>query len=680
MKKWILAFCLLPMLALAQKQGMTPQLLWNLGRVGLDDVSPKGEQVLYGITRYDLEENQGKRDLYRYDLTKEEPQLLLSEEQSISNAQFIGDEIGFASGGQYYLMEADGSNRRALTNVDGGVSGVKVFPQADGRLALLFTVEVQVRPSPEDRYPSLDKAEFRIIDDLMYRHWDSWDNYKANHLCLAYYEGQPITEYTDLLQDEPYDCPVPPFGGNDAYTMSPDGAYVVYEAKKKLGVDFSVSTNSNLYAYDVNTGRTRLLTADLKGYDTHPRFSPKGKYLAFNSMARDGYESDVNDIIVADWPDMKNMRHLLREAGQYDQLTVNSFAWSDAKTMYASLPLDGTNQLFRIDLKKPRFSPLLSSQHNYNQVVPAGNKLILTRQDMNHASEIYQLDLKSEELSPVTAVNDAVYQNIALSKVEKRMVPTSDGQEMLTWVVYPPNFDPNKKYPTLLYCQGGPQSQVSQFYSFRWNFQLMAAQGYIVVAPNRRGLPGFGREWNEAISGDWGGQPMDDYLSAIDHLAQEPYVDADKLGCVGASYGGYSVYMLAGIHQNRFKAFISHAGLFNLESWYLSTEEMWFANYDLGGPFWDEANDATYRKYDPKEYVDRWNTPIMVIHGAMDFRVPINQGMEAFQAAKLRGIPTRFLYYPNEGHWILSPQNGLVWHDQFFNWLDAFLKEGAGQE
>ena len=674
MKKWLLVALLVPLLTMAQKQGMTPQLLWKLGRVGLDDVSPAGKEVLYGIKRYDLEANKGHRDLYILNNPEGEQRLLLSQEKSVSNGQFINKQIGYAYDGQYYIMNRDGSGKKQLTNIEDGISGVKVFPQEDGRLALLFTVKVKVRPTPEDRYPALDKANFRVIEDMMYRHWDQWDDYKAQHVALAYYNGETITEYTDLMQDEPYESPVPPFGGSEAYTMSPDGAYVVYETKRKTGVEFSKSTNSNLYAYEVATKNTTLITKGMEGYDKSPAFSPNGKYLAFTSMKEEGYESDVNDLVIMDWPSMENKRHLLQEAGEYDNLTLNSFAWSDSKTIYASVPRDGTNQLYAVNVKKARFSPIMTDQHNYNQVVPAGDELIVTRQDMNHATEIYNVNVEKQQATALTHVNDAVYNRIGLSKIEERRINTTDGKEMLTWVIYPPNFDPAKKYPALLYCQGGPQSMVSQFYSFRWNFQLMAAQGYIVVAPNRRGLPGFGRKWNEEISGDWGGQPMRDYLSAIDEVAKEPYVDSDNLGCIGASYGGYSAYMLAGIHEKRFKAFISHAGLFDLESWYLSTEEMWFANKDLGGPFWKPENETTYQKYDPKDYVENWDTPLMVIHGAQDFRVPINQGMEAFQAAKLRGIPTKFLYFPEEGHWILSPQNGLVWHDQFFGWLEQWLK------
>jgi dipeptidyl aminopeptidase/acylaminoacyl peptidase len=293
---------------------------------------------------------------------------------------------------------------------------------------------------------------------------------------------------------------------------------------------------------------------------------------------------------------------------------------------------------------------------------------------MNHAAELYGFNIKKGTERVITHTNDEIYNSIALSKIEKRWVKTTDGKEMLTWVILPPNFDSTKTYPTLLYCQGGPQSAVSQFYSFRWNFQLMAANDYVIIAPNRRGLPSFGTEWNEAISKDWGGQAMKDYLAAFDEISKESYIDQNNAGAVGASYGGYSVYMLAGIHEKRFKSFVAHCGLFNLESWYGSTEELFFANFDIGGPYWENPAPKSYAKFSPHKYAQNWDTPIFVIHGGRDYRVPDTQGMEAFQVAQLKGLKSRFLYFPKEGHWVLQPQNGLVWHREYFKWLDETLK------
>jgi dipeptidyl aminopeptidase/acylaminoacyl peptidase len=677
MKKYLVFAMLFSGSLLAQNQVMTPELLWKLGRVSLDDVSNDGSQFIYGVTYYDLEENKGNRDLYLMNSKGGEAKQLTNLAGGEYGAHFLGNKIGFSHGGQFHLIDANGENLQPITNIEDGIGGVKAYQQADGSIKLLFTKMVENKNEYAEKYANLPKAEFKVIDNLMYRHWDSWDDHKSSHLCVATYTNNPVKEYQDLLEGETFDVPVPPFGGSESYSLSPNGKQVVYESKPLSGKDFAEQTNSEVYLYNLETKQVEILSQGMMGYDKNPQFSPNGKHVAWLSMRTNGYESDVNDLVVMNLS-TKNKVHILQTAGKYDALTFQSFVWAEDDELYAGVPIGGSNHIFEVefneDFSEVELERITQGDHNYNHFEMAGEDLLVLRQDMNHANEIFRVSERNGKAKQITKVNDSLYATIAKGKIEKRMITTSDGKEMLTWVAYPPNFDPNKKYPTLLYCQGGPQAQVSQFYSFRWNFQLMAAQGYIVVAPNRRGLPGFGREWNEKISGDWGGQPMDDYLSAIDAMATEPYVDENNLGCVGASYGGYSVYMLAGIHEGRFKSFISHCGLFDLESWYLSTEEMFFANYDLGGPFWDPANRKTYQKFDPKDYVQNWDTPILVIHGGLDFRVPENQGMEAFNAAQLRGVPSKFLYFPNEGHWILSPQNGLVWHDQFFGWLDEWLK------
>lgn len=676
MKKHILVFLLLSGSVFAQEKVMTPELLWDLGRVSLDAVSPDGKTFVYGVTNYNTQANSGNRNLYSMPVKGGKATQLTDMAGGESGAHYVGNKIGYSHKGQFYLMDTDGSNKKQITNIEGGIMGVKAYDQADGSLKLLFAKSVKTMQTPNELYPDLPNADFRVIDNLMYRHWDSWEDYNSNHLCMANYNGEEVTNYTDIMEGEANDCPIPPFGWTECYTLSPDGKWIVYESKKLNGKDFAEQTNSDLYMYNTATGETKNITEGMMGYDKNPIFSPDGKKLAWLSMRTNGYESDVNDLVIMDLKTMEKT-HVLQSSGKYDDYTFNSFAWAENDEIFAGIPIDGTNQIFEIEFEKENieFEQITSGQHNYNHFEIAGENLLVVRQDMNHANEIYFVNEDKGTTKQLTHVNDELYNSIGLSNIEKRMITTTDGKEMLTWVIYPPNFDPSKKYPTLLYCQGGPQSQVSQFYSFRWNFQLMAAAGYIVVAPNRRGLPGFGREWNEQISKDWGGQSMRDYLSAIDAVSKETFVDENKLGCIGASYGGYSVYMLAGIHEKRFKAFISHCGLFDLESWYLSTEEMFFANYDLGGPYWEEENKKTYSQFDPKDYVQNWDTPMLVIHGGKDFRVPENQGMEAFQAAQLRGVPSKFLYFPNEGHWILSPQNGLVWHDQFFGWLDQWLKD-----
>lgn len=674
MKKYIV-ICLLASFGLmGQNEVMTPQKLWELGRVSLDAVSPDGKTFVYGVTRYNLEANAGNRDLFIMDIKSGKTTQLTDLPGGEYGAHFVLGGVAFNHGGQLHWIGLDGKGQKPLTNIKGGISGAKAYAMADGSLKILFSKSFKTATTPAEMYPELPKAEFRVIDDLMYRHWDSWDDYESMQLCMTAYQGSAANTFTNLMEGSSFDSPVPPFGGSESYSMSADGKYVVYESKMLSGKEFAEQTNSDIYLIDLATNNTSNISSGLMGYDKNPQFSPDGSKLAWLSMATNGYESDVNDLVLMDLT-TKTKTHILKSSSLYDSYTINSFVWDGNTEFVVGIPSMGSNQIFELEPKGKswKLEKITTGDHDYNHFDLVKDGIIVDRQDMNHATEVYFVS-ENGKARQLTHVNDEIYSNLAMSKVEKRMVNTSDGKEMLTWVILPPDFDPTKKYPTLLYCQGGPQSQVSQFYSFRWNFQLMAAQGYIVVAPNRRGLPGFGREWNEQISKDWGGQAMRDYLAAIDDVAKEPYADENNLGCIGASYGGYSVYMLAGIHEGRFKSFISHCGLFDLESWYLSTEEMFFANYDLGGPFWEEKNAKTYSSFDPKDYVQNWDTPILVIHGGKDFRVPENQGMEAFQAAKLRGIPARFLYFPNEGHWILSPQNGLVWHDQFFNWLDTYLK------
>ncbi len=686
MKKIITTIIICASIVAHAQQRMSPELLWELGRVSLEDVSDDGKQFIYGVTYYDLEKNGSSRDLYLMSTKGGDATQITKMEGSEHSAQFLrdGDLVGFVNGSQYYILNLEGGKPNKVTDIESGIHNVKAYDLEDGRIALLCSRSIKMEKTTAEMYPELTKANALIIDDLMYRHWDNWSDASYEHVGISYIPKDltPISTWQDLMEEENFDSPLNPFGGSESFTLSPDGMQVIYECKKKSGVDWAVSTNSDLYKVYLPEMKTTNLTDGMVGYDKNPVFSPDGKYIAWLSMKTEGYESDVNDLVIMDMATGEKM-HVLKASGKYDDYTINSFAWDGNSSLYAGIPLDGTNQIFKITLSggignsgKASISNVIAGQHNYNHFETAGkNALLVSRQDMNHASEIYRVDTKKGTATQLTSVNDGIYNNLSMGKVEKRMVKTSDGKDMLTWVIYPPDFDPSKKYPTLLYCQGGPQSQVSQFYSFRWNFQLMAANDYIIVAPNRRGLPGFGREWNEDISGDWGGQPMRDYLAAIDNVSQEDYVDRENIGCIGASYGGYSVYWLAGNHEGRFNAFISHCGLFDLENWYLTTEELFFANQDLGGPFWNDKYKEDYSNFDPKDYVQNWDTPILVIHGGRDFRVPEAQGMAAFQAAKLRGVPARFLYFPDEGHWILSPQNGLIWHDQFFGWLDKWLKD-----
>jgi dipeptidyl aminopeptidase/acylaminoacyl peptidase len=612
---------------------MTKELLWKLGRVTPVGVTKDGKSLIYKVGYANMEKNKFDSKTYQIPLTGGNPQEIHDYESLVSNKSVSSDE------------------KMILT--DKPVKINKILGK--------------------DLYPSMQKSDVFVYDELDYRHWDTWNDGTHNHVFYA--PKNNVEAATDIMEGEPYDSPQKPFGGSEDYIWSPDGKSIVYVAKKKFGTAYALSTNTDLYEYNLETKKTVNLTESNLGYDTHPVFSPQG-YLTWLQMKRDGYEADKNDLIVRyDGRD-------LNLTANWDG-TVDSYLWSkDGEKIYFTAAIDGTIQLFEVNFPgKKRIAPLVKQITDGNFDVTGivdvlDNKAIVTRTDFNHATEIFSYDLKKKDWQQITKVNDEAYSEIALSKSEKRYVTTADGKKMLVWVIFPPNFDENKQYPTLLYCQGGPQSALSQFYSFRWNFQLMAAEGYIVVAPNRRGMPGHGVEWNEAISKDWAGKPMQDYLDAIDDVAKEKYVDKNRLGAVGASYGGYSVFYLAGIHENRFKSLIAHDGVFNLVSMYGTTEEVFFPNFDTGGAYWEKDNkDAqnAYKNFNPINLVDKWNTPILIYQGGTDYRVPIGQGQEAFQAAQLRGIKSRFVYLPEENHWVLQPQNAQVWQGEFFRWLKETL-------
>lgn len=617
----------------AQAQVMTPELLWKLGRVGGIGISIDGQSVVYKVSVPVVEENKSVSKFYQLSLNGGDPVEVKDPTPLLRNKNQSPD-------GKYVLYDEP----------------VKVQQVYGSEL-----------------YPAYPKTSAQVYDNLDYRHWDTWNDGTYNH--VFYKPLTPEGKGIDLMPGEAYHSPQKPFGGDEDYTWSPDGKSILYVSKKKSGTAYAVSTNTAIYRYDMVTGKTETYADFSTGYDVAPAYSLNGD-LAWLSMARDGYESDKNDIIVKS----KGIDHNLTKA--WDG-TVADFTWAaDGKKLFFTAAVDGTVQLFEVDFpgltkKLPTVTQLTQGDFDVTGIVgQSGDKLVLSRTDMNHATELYSYDTKAKAWKQLTHVNDAEYAKLKLPKFERRYVTTTDGKKMLVWVVLPPNFDAKKKYPALLYCQGGPQSAVSQFYSFRWNFQVMASQGYIVVAPNRRGMPGHGVEWNEAISKDWGGQAMKDYLTAIDEVAKEPYVDSKRLGAVGASYGGYSVFQLAGIHEGRFKTFISHCGLFNAQSMYGTTEEIFFTNWDFGGPYWDKTNAAAqkmYTEFNPATYADRWNTPILIIQGGKDYRVPEGQAMEAFQVAQLKGIKSRFLYFPDENHWILRPQNALVWQKEFYKWLGETL-------
>lgn len=656
---------------------MNPNLLWQLGRVSLEDLKPDGSEIIYSVSTFDIDENKGSKNLYTLGTAAGSQPKLFHEASGIHTGRYVGNTgfVSYVQGGQLYLADKTGAYQ--ATAVAGGMSDVKVFVVGN-RLRVLFTTQVQDEQATLPDYSGqLPQANYRLYNDLMYRHWNYWQPKTITHIAyldipLAQVQQSPrISDFTDINSGESFHAPTPPFGGSEQFQLSPDGKQIVYSSKKMRGKEFARSTNSELYLYDIETRTTRTITQGLKGYDQSPSFSPDGKYIAFLSMENDGYESDVPRLFIYDRT--KGSYHLISE-----QDYLHDVVWASNNELYVTLDESATQPIYKYTINLKRMSlakreVFSSGEYNYYGLQYAGKSLVAMRMDMNHAAEVFTFDAKGNP-RPLTQVNTQLFSKLAKPTVQKRMVKTTDGQDMLVWVLLPPNFDSNKKYPVLLYCQGGPQSAVSQFYSFRWNFQVMASQGYVVVAPNRRGLPGFGKEWNQAISKDWGGQAMRDYLAAIDDVAQEPWADENRMGAVGASYGGYSVYQLAGIHEGRFKALISHCGLFHMESWYGTTEELFFADWDLGGNYWQKPQPKAYTEFSPHLFVEKWTAPLLVIHGEQDFRVPVEQGLQAFQAAQLQGIPSKLLLFPDEGHWVMKPQNALVWHSEFFGWLGTYLK------
>ena len=654
------------------------EALEALGRVSGPAVSPDGKKVLYGVSYESVEQNKSNNELYVMNIDGSDATRLTRTPQSEGQAAWIngGKEIAFVAEKdgkpQMWVMNADGTGRRVVSRLENGVGGFLVSP--DGKKVLVIST-VKYGRTAADVYPDLPKANARIIDDLMYKHWDEWVT-EIPHPFIADFDGYSLKNIKDIMDGEPYESPMKPFGGIESFAWSPDSRQVVYVSRKKTGMEYAVSTNSDLYLYDLEKATTRNLTEGMMGYDTAPAFSPDGTKLAWLSMEHDGYESDKNRIFVMDMA-----------SGERTDLTVNwdytadAIAWNpDGKSIYFLAPYLGVTPIFSIDVATKAVNMVTSGADiaDYAALAPVDGKTIVTmRHSMLYPNEIFSVT--DRKATALTDVNRDVLSQIDAPSIEKVMVPTTDGKEMTTWVVLPPNFDPAKKYPAILYCQGGPQQAVSQFWSYRWNLMLMASNGYIVIAPNRRGLPGFGTEWNAQISGDYPGQNMQDYLSAVDYMKQRPYVDGDHIGAVGASYGGFSVYMLAGIHENRFAALIAHAGIFNTEAQYLETEEMWFANWDLGGAFWEKDNAVAQRTFanSPHKFVDRWNTPILVTHGEFDYRILSSQGEMAFNAARLRGVPAEMVIFPDENHWILKPQNAILWQRVFFRWLDRWLKPGS---
>ncbi len=689
--------------SLTTNDRMTPEALWAMGRIGGAAASPDGKTVAYQVGYYSVKQNKSHQMLYTQTADGKQQTVLTTSAKSETDPAWIegGKRIAFLTDGQLWSMAPDGTDRRQLTKSDIDIEGFKFSP--DGKKVILIKslpYHESIKKNPED----LPLATGRLVTDLNYRHWDHYVE-SIPHPFVANVTEQGVDEGVDMLKDEPYECPMAPFGGVEQLNWSPDSKFVAYTCRKKTGVNYAVSTDSDIFLYDIATGNTRNLCkpADYKpvdfdptktmktqainhqkedlnmGYDVNPKFSPDGRYIAWQSMARDGYESDRNRLCIYTLAD--GTKNYVTET--FDS-NVDDFCWAnDSRTLYFIGVWHACENLYQTNLRG-EVKQLTDDWADFGsvQLLNNGNKLLASRHSFQQGDELYVVtpgkDAKKTKVQQLTFENKLFYDKLAFGKVQERWVKTTDGKEMQYWVILPPHFDENKKYPTLLFCEGGPQSPVSQFWSYRWNMQIMAANDYVVIAPNRRGLPGFGSEWNEQVSGHWTGQCMDDYLTAIDDAANNlPFVDKDKLGCVGASFGGFSVYYLAGHHNKRFKAFIAHDGAFNLESMYTDTEEAWFSNWEYEDAYWnrDQTNNAK-RTYEnsPHRFVDKWDTPILCIHGEKDYRINANQGFGAFNAARMRGIPAELLIFPDENHWVLKPQNGILWQRTFFGWLDRWLK------
>ncbi|MDR2362710.1 MAG: S9 family peptidase [Prevotellaceae bacterium] len=651
---------------------LTADILNSFGRLSDPQISPDGQTALYGVSYPTISENKSIRELFTVGTDGNNRRQITHSPQSKSNARWIagGTKIACLIDGQLWVMNADGSQQQQISHYEGGIAEFAFSPD-ETRILFIASVNSDDIRHPSDFYKDLPKANARVMTDLMYRHWDEWVE-NIPHPFIATFDGTELFDIFDVLDGEPFECPTRPFGGIEQLAWSPDGKTIAYACRKKTGRDYAFSTNTDIYLFDVTTRTTTNMTPDMDGYDTDPQFSPDGQYLAWNSMEREGYEADRVRLFIRHLATGK--KTCLSDA--FDNNT-GAFTWaSDSRSIYFQASVAGASRIYALTVTDKTLRTVAEGPYNYGTPQVAGNKIIALRQSISQPDELYAIDDATGDVVELSHENKHLLDQLTMGRVEERSIKTTDGKDMFTFVIYPPRFDPVKKYPALLFCEGGPQSPLDQFWSYRWNFQLMAANDYIIVAPARRGVTGFGQAWCEQISGDYSGQNMQDYLAAVDALKAEPYVDENRLGAVGASYGGYSIYYLAGHHNRRFKAFIAHSGIFNLEQMALTTEEQWFIRWDNGGYYWEKNNATAQRSYaqSPHRFVDKWDTPIMVMHGERDFRVPFEQGMAAFNAARIRNVPAEMVLFPEENHWILKPQNNIFWHRTFYAWLDKWLK------
>jgi dipeptidyl aminopeptidase/acylaminoacyl peptidase len=637
---------------------MTPEIMWKFSRLGSFALSPDGSTVLYTTTQIDLASEKRISSIYSIPSTGGEAVLLTSG----SSPQWFeeGRKIAFVKDGSLWTMNADGTEQKAVS----AISEFEAFNISPSGNMIYFTKRIKLDQTANEKH-TLPKAKVRIIDDLMYRHWNYWSDYSYSHILIGSFDGSKVSGEKDIMESQKFESPTSPYFDETEISWSPDGKFIAYTSKRLNGVADARSTNSDIFLYNIETGKEINISEGNAGFDRYPVFSPDGSMIAYQSMERDGYESDLDRLFVYSIKDGK--REWITRSWDFD---VESIVWADNNAIYFASDHLGTKQVFRTDLSG-NVTKLTEGIHDLGPVSVKSGKMISQITSMSMAPEICSIDMAAGSVKKITSINNYIYDHISMGRVEEKYVKTKDNKDLQNWIIYPPDFDPSKKYPLLLFCKGGPQGPLGQSWSYRWNYQMMAAKGYIVLAPARRGTSGFGQAWKEQISGDWGGKNIQDYLDATDALAKEPYVDKNRMGAVGASYGGFSVFYLAGVHQGRFKAFVSHAGVFNFVSEYGSTEELWFPDFDYGGPYWE---DHPSYKFSPHLLVKNWDTPILIITGANDFRIPYTQSMEAFTAARLKGIPARLLFFEDEYHWVTKPQNSVVWQREYFEWLDKYLK------
>ena len=640
---------------------MTPEIMWKFRRLGSFALSPDGASVVFSVTDIDLKSEARRSNIYKLSAAGGDPVQLTTNGGSSPQWFNSGKSIAYVSDGNLCVMNADGTGQKIVS----GLTNFEIFNISPAENKIYFTRRVKLDQTANEKY-NLPRARVRIINDLMYRHWNYWSDYSYSHIFVASFSGSSITDEKDIMEGQRFESPTSPYFDEGEISWSPDGRYIAYTSKRLFGKADATSTNSDIYLYDISSAAETDITAENKGYDRYPVFSPDGSMVAYQSMERDGYEADLDRLMVYNIKD--KTRTWVTKGWDYDVSNVN---WGDDQTIYFVCSHLGTSQIFKTGLAGKNVEAVTEGVHNMGPINLRSGVLVSGLTSMSMAQEISVVNISNGDVKQISFLNKPIYESIRMGKVEEKHVLTKDKKDLQMWVIYPPDFNTSGKYPALLFCEGGPQSNLDQFWSYRWNMQMMAARGYIIFAPNRRGVSGFGQAWKEEISGDWGGKNIQDYLDATDAMAKEPYVDAGRLGAVGASYGGFSIYYLEGVHNGRFKTFVSHAGVFDFVSEYGSTEELWFPDFEYGGPYW--ANPKSY-KFSPHLMVEKWKTPILIITGQNDFRIPYTQSLEAFQAAQLHGIPSRLLYFEDEYHWVTKPQNSVIWQNEFFEWLDTWLK------